>query len=139
MFSSKNKSTMVKNQEVESIAVNLIENGTQIKGEVITNGDIKIAGKLVGTLVTKGRLVISPTGIIEGDINCKNADIYGKVEGKIIITELLSLRSTSKVKGDVVTSKLSVEAGATFSGTCNMDGVGTQTAVKVESKEEPKK
>jgi len=104
----------------DQISANLITSGTTITGDVVCNGDIRIEGNLLGNLVTKGKLVIGASGEIKGEIQCVNSDIEGVVEGKIIVSELLSLKSTSKMLGDVVTSKLAIEPGAIFTGTCSM-------------------
>jgi len=135
MFSTKKETgTMVKNQEIESNSINIIGAGTQITGEISSNGDIRIDGKLKGNLITKGKLVVGPTGIIEGDVNCKNSDVSGKIDGKVIVSELLSLKSTAKIHGDLVTNKLSIEPGAILTGTCNMDGTTPLTSPKVDQK-----
>jgi len=73
-------------------------------------------------LVTKGKLVVGPSGSITGDIQCKNADISGKIEGKISVSELLTLKASSKFTGDIITGKLAIEPGAIFTGTCSMNG-----------------
>jgi len=122
MFKS-NSSTMAKPIETESNKINLIGAGTSISGEInSTNGDIRIDGTLKGNITTNGKLVVGPTGIIVGDIRCKNADVFGKIEGKIAVGELLSLKASSKVQGDIITNKLSIEPGSIFTGTCNMNG-----------------
>jgi len=105
----------------ESGVFNILGQGTKIVGEIISNGDIRIDGNLKGNITTKGKLVIGNTGIVIGNISCKNSDISGKVEGKVIVEELLALKSTSEVQGDIVTSKLSIEPGALLNGTCNMN------------------
>ncbi len=117
--------------EVQGNSINIIGNGTSIVGDIQGEGDIRIDGNLKGTLVTKGRVVIGSTGIFSGDITCRNADISGKVEGKIKVSELLSLKSSSKFSGDIITNKLAIEPNASFTGTCNMSdnqiqhGIGT--------------
>jgi cytoskeletal protein CcmA (bactofilin family) len=101
-------------------SANMITNGTTITGDISATGDIRIEGVLIGNLVTKGKLVVGQTGEIKGEITCNNSDIEGTIEGKIIVSELLSLKSTSKMIGDVVTNKLAIEPGAIFTGTCSM-------------------
>jgi cytoskeletal protein CcmA (bactofilin family) len=114
---------MAKPIETESNKINLIGAGTSIVGEInSTNGDIRIDGNLKGNLTTNGKLVVGPTGVILGDISCKNADVFGKIEGRLSVGELLSLKANSVVNGDILTSKLSIEPGAIFTGTCDMGG-----------------
>lgn len=110
-------------KQVENIvgAVNLIAATTVIKGDITTESDIRIDGKLEGNLISKGRLIIGTSGSIIGEITCKSAEIEGLVEGKIAITELLSLKSTAKFSGEVLTGQLMIEPGAIFSGNCKMN------------------
>lgn len=122
---------MAKNNETEiAAAINLIGVGTDIKGDVTSNGDIRIDGSLTGNLTTSGKLVIGETGKINGEIVCKNSEVLGEIKGKIKVSELLSLKSTSKIFGDIVTKKLAIEPGAKFTGNCNM---GEESAVFVKN------
>ncbi len=70
----------------------------------------------------KGRLVIGATGFVEGEIICGNCDVSGKIIGKITVAELLSLKASANIQGDMITKKLSIEPGAMFTGTCKMNG-----------------
>lgn len=102
------------------MAINRIVEGTSIEGEIRCESNIRIDGVFIGNLTTKGRLVIGPAGKIEGTIQCQNAEVEGVVKGKISVQQLLSLKGTAKVEGDIFTDKLSIEPGATFTGACNM-------------------
>ena len=111
---------MAKYNETENSTVNLISNGTDIKGDIKSNGDIRIDGSLTGNLSTKGKVVIGPTGKINGEIICKNSEVSGIIEGKIVVGQLLNLKASSKILGDIITGKLAIEPGARFTGNCNM-------------------
>lgn len=135
MFGNNNKSS--KNGNSNSPSVNLIGAGTNIEGEVTSEGDIRIDGTIRGTVSSKAKVVIGSTGVVEGNIFSENADISGSVKGNIEVAELLFLKKSSRVDGDIVTSKLVVEAGATFNGSCTMGqkslfDYGEQTARKLE-------
>ena len=106
---------------------NRIVAGTSIHGEIETKGDIRIDGTVVGTLIINGKLVLGNSGKIEGEIKCKNAEVMGSIDGEITVSELLSLKETSSMKGDIITNKISIEPGAKISGTINMDKSQTQT------------
>jgi cytoskeletal protein CcmA (bactofilin family) len=122
-FKSNNDGNMAKPNESISASINLIGAGTVIDGEMKSNGDLRIDGSIFGTVTSKAKVVIGNTGIVEGDITAQNADISGTVKGKVIITDLVFLKSTAKIVGDIVTSKLVVESGAVFTGSCNMGPV----------------
>ena len=129
---------MAKSIEPETPSINLIGAGTSIKGDVKSNGDIRIDGSLQGSVNVKGKLVVGATGSIEGDIVCQNADFSGIIKANITVTELLSLKATAKLNGDVVTGKLSIEPGALFSCMCKMSNA-SQPDIKPAVKAEPVK
>lgn len=123
MFGTKKNNDMSKPAETTNGSVNLIGVGTIIEGEIKSNGDIRIDGTVSGSLTSKAKVVVGNTGIIEGDVNCQNADVSGKIKGKLAVSELLFLKSTSFITGDIITKKLVVEAGANFTGSCNMGAI----------------
>lgn len=104
-------------------SVNLLAAGTSIVGDVRSNGDFRIDGTLKGTLSVKGKLVVGPSGNIEGQIECQNADVSGEIKGKINVSELLMLRASAKINGDIFTGKIAIEPDAQFTGTCSMGGI----------------
>lgn len=104
----------------ESKEFNLISSDTDFKGEFFSNMDIRINGSFVGSLVTKGKLIVGPTGLVEGNIVCQNADISGTITANIKVHESLTLQSTAKVTGDIEVEKISIDSGAVFSGQCKM-------------------
>jgi cytoskeletal protein CcmA (bactofilin family) len=112
---------MAKNNIIENPIINTIGKGTSIKGDIKSNGDFRIDGKLNGSIQSEGKIVIGETGFIEGEIICQNADISGTVKANIKTSDLLSLKSTCHVDGAIITDKLAIEPGAKFSGTCSMD------------------
>lgn len=111
------------NDGAASSSINLIGAGTVIEGDVRSAGDIRIDGKVLGHVQSKAKVVVGATGLIEGDINSQNADLSGTVKGKLTISELTFLKSTARIMGDIVTGKLVVEVGASFTGSCNMGPV----------------
>jgi cytoskeletal protein CcmA (bactofilin family) len=111
------------NSSPEGASINLIGNGTGIVGDITSNGDMRIDGSLKGNIKISGKLVVGPSGNIEGNIECQNADVSGEINGKLTVNELLSLKASAKVLGDIITGKISVEPNATFTGTCNMGAV----------------
>lgn len=115
--------------------LNRIVEGTNIQGEIKSDSNIRIDGKVKGTITTKGKLVLGPSGFIEGEVICASADIEGTITGKITVDQLLSLKSTAKINGDILTGKLAIEPGAVFTGSCGMGGVVKEMA-KSSAKEE---
>ena len=119
--------------ETSDQAINILGEGTLIKGDISASSDIRIDGQLIGNLEAKGRVVIGPKGKIDGQVKCKNVEIVGFIKGKVFVDELLNMKATSKIEGDIVAGKLAIEPGATFSGTCAMGGASSP--VKEDAKE----
>ncbi len=123
MFNSNKTNGMSKTNSPDSASINLIGAGTVIEGDIKSNGDIRIDGNIKGSINVKGKLVVGATGVVDGEVVCQNADISGTIRAKVTVSELLSLKSTAKLSGDLVTNKLSIEPGADFTGSCSMGGV----------------
>jgi cytoskeletal protein CcmA (bactofilin family) len=134
----KNSNNMARNNEVESPAINIIRKGTEISGDVTCSGDIRIDGILNGTLTSEGKVVVGESGIIDGQVICKNADISGTIKATLTVKELLQLKATANIHSDINTNKLSIEPGANFTGSCNMGSVvkGIKNGEKQETFEE---
>jgi cytoskeletal protein CcmA (bactofilin family) len=120
MFPKQPKPMAKHTEAITDMGINRIVEGTSIEGEIRCESNIRIDGSFVGNLTTKGRLVIGPAGRIEGIVNCQNAEIEGLVKGKLYVQQMLSLKGTAKVEGDIFTDKLAVEPGSSFTGACNM-------------------
>ena len=99
---------------------NRIVHGTIIKGDITSKTDFRLDGMLIGNYSSASKLVIGPAGEVQGNIKCVNIDIEGKFSGKLEASELLGVKSTAKIKGEVIVGKLSVEPGAVFEATCEM-------------------
>ena len=116
MFSEK------KDKQPQLLERNIIGKNTSIIGDVISEGDFRIDGSVEGTVKTAGRVVIGKTGSVSGKVECDNADFEGNFSGELIVKDILTLKATSKISGDVIIGKLSVEPGAEFNATCTMKG-----------------
>ena len=118
-------------------AINTIGTGTVVNGDISSKGDIRIDGTLKGSVITQGKVVLGEAGVIEGDVSCRDADVSGTIKAKITVSQLLSLKASSKLSGDIITNKLSIEPGASFTGSCSMGAVikDIKDAGKSEKKE----
>ena len=106
--------------EMESTAINIITDGTIIKGDITATGDFRLDGTLEGNIQLNGKLVVGDSGVVNGNVLCQNANIIGTVNGNLSVKELLSLHTSARVHGDILINKLSIEPGAVFSGKCRM-------------------
>ena len=101
-------------------AMNQLGQGTVINGEINSDADIRIDGTVRGNVVSKGKIVLGASGLIEGDIRSENAYLEGRVNGKVEVADLLILSKSSFINGDIMIKKLVVEEGAKFNGKCTM-------------------
>jgi cytoskeletal protein CcmA (bactofilin family) len=101
-------------------ALNSLVRGTVTEGNVIAESDIRVDGIIKGNLRCAARVIIGPSGFVDGEINCQNAMIEGKFNGVLRVAELLNVKETADITGDVTTGKLTISAGALFNVTCNM-------------------
>ena len=128
MFGSNNKKPQDNSKKTmaqspsSGAGINMIVHGTSMEGSIKADNDIRIDGQLTGQLHCKGKLIIGPTGVIEGEVYCTNAVVEGSFKGKINVEEILSVRETAKIEGDIKTDKLTVQAGAVFNVNCVMGG-----------------
>ena len=118
---------------------NVISKETSIKGDIKAQGNIRVEGRVEGTLDSKNKIVIGESALVIGKLNAEEAEISGKVEGEVHCAGVLFLKKTAIITGNIYTQKLVVEVGAKFNGKCQM-GDFTPNALNGETKlEESKK
>ncbi len=98
----------------------LLAAGTKVIGNVTTENEIRIDGHVEGDIVCQGKLIMGPQSYVKGSIHCLNAEIVGVVDGNITVQDVLILRQEARITGDILASRLVIEAGAQFNGTCSM-------------------
>lgn len=99
---------------------NVISKETNIKGDIVAQGNIRIEGAVEGSVKSKSKIVIGESAAIKGNLSSAEAEISGKVDGQVVCSDVLYLKKSAMVTGDIVTNKLVVENGATFNGRCQM-------------------
>lgn len=107
-------------QQLDVNSISRISEGTAVKGELSSLTDIRIDGSLEGKIYSSGRIVVGEKASIDGSIFCSDLDLWGKVTGDIYVQNLLSLKSSASVEGNLHVRKLQVEMGAELNGTCKM-------------------
>ncbi|MBL7471777.1 polymer-forming cytoskeletal protein [Robertkochia sp. 1368] len=123
MFSESKKTKM----EPTSALNNLITKNTKIKGDISSESDIRIDGEVEGSILTTAKIVIGKSGKVTGKIQCENADFEGTFNGELKVNQVLSLKSSAVIEGDVVVGKLAVEPGASFNASCTMGGAAVKS------------
>jgi cytoskeletal protein CcmA (bactofilin family) len=127
MFNGKSK-TDVLGEVPSGTSTSLIGAGTSMKGDITSNGDLRIDGTLVGNIHCTAKVVIGANGVVQGDINGQQADIMGKVTGTITVKDLLQLKGGSQLNGNIQATKLQIEPTASFNGECHTAPAGNNIA-----------
>jgi cytoskeletal protein CcmA (bactofilin family) len=115
---------------------NNIGKGTILDGDIQTYGNLRIEGKVIGSIKSKSKVVLSETSSIEGNLLAQNAEVAGEVKGSVEVSEILILKPSAIVHGDIITNKLVIESGANFNGSCKMGAVVKDIAIEPESERE---
>jgi cytoskeletal protein CcmA (bactofilin family) len=117
-----NKKTAQSNSPGQGTAhsLNTLTAGTVIKGNLQADSDIRIDGTITGKLLCAAKVILGPESVMEGEIKCKQAVVEGKFSGQLFVEELLNVRETAVIDGDVHVGKLIVQPGAKFNVICNM-------------------
>lgn len=112
---------MKENEQREYGVVNVIANGTQLEGNIVTNGDIRVDGIVKGNIVSKAKVIVGREGRVEGNVTCSNIEIEGHVNAESLnVSNLISMKATANMIGNITAGKIAIEPGAEFSGNCKM-------------------
>lgn len=118
--SKKTTNNTVSENSNHTPAVNILSEGTKLKGDLTSQSDIRIAGTVNGEATSKGKLIVTGNGKIIGNITSADADIAGKIEGEVKVSNKLTLRASAVIDGNIYTKTLIVEEGAQINGSCRM-------------------
>ena len=110
-----------------SAEFNKILSGTELNGDLVSDSNIIIEGDVIGNVSCSGKVLVGASGKIKGNLVCVNAEIEGTLHGELTIENLLVMRSTARIKGDIQATKLTIEEGAYFEGSCVMKSPMTTT------------
>ena len=139
MFKNKTNNQEYKSGKPRTMERNVIAKNSTFVGEITSDGDFRVDGILEGTLKTKGKVIIGVDGFIKGTIEATNAEIEGKFSGQLSIANILTIKATANISGDVVVGKLSIEPGATFNASCAMKGALKELNKSNETKQASEK
>ncbi len=124
MFGSKKKKQSVAPKNIASASktagLNSLVQQTNLEGTINADSDFRVDGTIKGTLNCSAKVIIGPTGAVEGTIKCQNAVIEGRFTGELRVSDALTVKENANLSGDVYTSTLVVQPGAIFNVVCKM-------------------
>ncbi len=120
----------------DSTEFNKILSGTEFTGDIVSDSNIQIEGDIIGNVSCSGKVLITSSGKLKGNLVCVNAEIDGTVHGELTVENLLTMHSTARIKGDIQATKLTIEEGAYFEGACVMKSPMTTTTFTADVEDE---
>jgi cytoskeletal protein CcmA (bactofilin family) len=112
---------MFQKKEPESNYDIIIGPNSLIKGDIESEGSIRIDGKIFGNIKSLGNIIISENAYVKGDIFSVNVEIYGKCEGNVQVKGKINIHQNSTLIGDIVAKSFNTKEGSLFKGNCLVD------------------
>ncbi|MBN2572663.1 MAG: polymer-forming cytoskeletal protein [Ignavibacteriales bacterium] len=129
---------MLGKKEAEySKEIGVISQGMKVEGNIISKGNLRVDGKIIGNVTCEGSLVVGETSELKGELKVNNIILNGRFEGTIVASDKIVLGTKAVVKGDLTSKSLVMEEGTRFDGRSRMtEGVADPTRfAKLEDKE----
>ncbi len=126
------------NLELDGSFINsIVGEGTKFRGELDLDGLLRIDGDFLGTIKTRGKVLVGKNGRAECTINAGTVVVGGIVKGNILSTEKVVILSTGVVIGSVVAPRFIVEEGVIFTGKCFIKKDIDNKIADYEKREQP--
>jgi cytoskeletal protein CcmA (bactofilin family) len=107
-------------RKADPTQLTIIAVGTSITGDLISEGIVKIEGRIEGTVRAASQVLIAKGGVVAGDIHTREAVVGGEVQGSVHAEERVEIQATASVEGDIVTMKIQIAEGGRVSGALKM-------------------
>lgn len=104
------------NRDVEDAGLTLVDEDIVVVGEIVSEENIRLRGRVEGNVSTSGSIVIEPQGSVRGDITAENLILEGSVEGKVVVARKFELRPTGRMRGDIRASVVAIAEDAFLQG-----------------------
>jgi cytoskeletal protein CcmA (bactofilin family) len=111
---------------------------TEFQGTLRFKEGLRIEGRFNGDISSEGHLIVGKTGEVTAEISVGSIIVEGKVNGNIIASDLVELRSTAEMRGDITAAKMKIEEGVIFVGKADVQPGNSKGAPKPIRPEEKK-
>ncbi|MGE5926607.1 MAG: bactofilin family protein [Gemmatimonadota bacterium] len=109
----------------DGVPLSIVARDMTVTGDMVTEGVVKVEGRVKGTIRATAQIIVSPGAVIEGDVHTKEAVIAGEIQGTIRASERVELQASGVVRGDIHTPRISVIEGGRVSGEVDMSADGS--------------
>jgi cytoskeletal protein CcmA (bactofilin family) len=106
---------------LRSSEIATIGKSVMVKGELSGSEDLVVDGEVEGSIALRGQsLTVGPNGRVRANIEARNVVLHGRVDGDIHASDRVELRKSASLSGDITTARISIEDGAYFKGTIDI-------------------
>lgn len=130
MFSKKDSDTKPIIRNISSSTnITYLAEDCDIKGSIVSAGNVRIDGKVEGSVIVAGDLIIGQTAVLKANIEAKTVTLAGEVHGNVKVGDLLELSLTAHLYGDIITNQLKIDQGAVFVGASTFSELKSDAAI----------
>lgn len=117
----------------------VIGRSIQINGDVKGDEDLMIEGDVSGTVELRNHsLTVGKEGKVKANIFARAITVDGTTEGDMFASERIAVRATANVRGNLLAPRVSLEDGARFKGSIEMDQQAVEKAIGTSSRTNPR-
>lgn len=119
--------------------LSIIAVGMTVRGDIESNGTVKVEGAVEGLVEARNQVLVAKGGVVQGDIDAREAVVGGVVHGAIRATDRVEVQAGALVSGDITTKRIAVAEGGTLNGQIRMsDPASEPTAKPAAESRQPK-
>ena len=93
----------------------------RFKGELKAQEDIKIEGRIEGTIEHQQRVIVGSKGEVVAKVNASSIDVDGRVQGDMVAKKSIKVSQSANVRGNIRAPSVSITEGANFNGGVTME------------------
>ena len=94
----------------------LLDRDITLVGDIVSEGNIRLRGRIEGNVLTSGTVVIEPRASVKGEITAENLIVEGSIEGKVVVARKFELRPSGRMRGDIRASVVAIAEEAFLQG-----------------------
>jgi len=110
----------------KSTGYSVVDEQMVIRGEISTQGTIRIDGRLEGRTHRAGVVIIGSKGVVVGDLEAREVIIGGILEGNVIVEGRIEILASASLRGDITAAAMLLHEGATIHGHVQVDHRASQ-------------
>lgn len=94
---------------------------SSINGDIVSEGSVRIDGKVSGSVKSKGDVIIGDNAVVDADVEASYCEISGKVNGSVHTETQLKIFRSGRLNGNITVSSFTIEEGGIFQGNCDIN------------------